>query len=782
MADVNPEIWGSPSTWVYTNISYGLESTVAKLANADKPKCKNFGSTSYDNYEQTLFSAVTHNAIALNTPLDRSLCPCGIAPEVSPWAKLAIFNESNNLSTTPSRTIEVNDANTNWFFCNFHGSSNNAYTFNRYYSHSNDGGLRYQQFAPNATTSNLIYNRCLCIAPWLKYGIKSVLLTIQVRCIAHNTSNPITGTFWTTLDNWKNNYPTYDICGLRFFVRACSAINNTTLALTYSNDDTGEKSGQIAVIQDIVVNNNGSDVETEFLSLSISMQGNKDGYIFDVSPQIYNWSDGTDGRTNRAIFPCWNYFTGQTINFYKPLSSDPEGYYFYKIPYSDDTYNKIMKIAACFGCFFTPTNKYQFDYDMLDNDVYLTVLDDNGVAHGQYTHGVDNANNSLYSKSSIREIDYNPDAPPKPVDTNTYSVTTGFNTVGNVATTTKAYVINSTGVQGLSNELWTIIDNLIVNPTDIENLYNMSLDTFLTNNPIDAIVSLKKFPLSSVPHGENIENVYLGKVQTGAAAYPLAMQQARYNFTSIPIFPKFGNSFLDYAPYTKMQLYVPFCGTIDIDAADFMGRNLSVEMVIDFITGTVTAYVLANELVVTSLTGTCAIDIPITGTEQATVNSAYESAAISERQSRGNRIMERVGLVAHPVKTLTKPLTSVAKDVSTQLSQAQSTYELTHINIPLRQIGNASPLNSWALEFVCRLIIYYPDGECITFNATNEPSLITDKVESFGAVNGFATVETNTLSRFTGFTQVSDVDLTGINATDTEKEMILSLLQSGVYL
>lgn len=419
---------------------------------------------------------------------------------------------------------------------------------------------------------------------------------------------------------------------------------------------------------------------------------------------------------------------------------------------------------------------------MLDNDLYLTVLDENGVAHGQYTHGADNANNSLYSKGSIREIDYNPDAPPRPTDPNTYSVTTGFNTVGNVATTTKAYVINSTGIQGLSNELWTIIDNLLVNPTDIENLYNMSLDAFLTNNPIDAIVSVKKFPLSSVPHGENIENVYLGKVQTGAAAYPLAMQQARYNFTSIPIFPKFGNCFLDYAPYTKMQLYVPFCGTIDIDAADFMGHNLSVEMVIDFITGTVTAYVLANELVVTSLTGTCAIDIPITGTEQATVNSAYESATISERQARKNEIMQTVGIFTHPIKTATKPLTTSSERVSVALDRAQREYELTHINIPLRQIGQASPLNSWALEFVCRLIIYYPDGECISFNATNEPSLITEKVETFGAVNGFATVETDTLNSFTGFTQVSDADLSGVSATDTEKNMILSLLQSGVYI
>ena len=472
----------------------------------------------------------------------------------------------------------------------------------------------------------------------------------------------------------------------------------------------------------------------------------------------------------------------QTIQVYHPYSDTY--YYYYKIPYSDDTYNKIMSIAALFGCFFTPTNKYVFDYDMLDNDLYLPIIDGNGVAHGQYTKGTDNANNSLYSKSSIRDVDYNPDTPPTPTDPNTYSVTTGFNTVGNVASTTKAYVVNAAALTGLSGEMWNIINKLVTSPDDMTNLDNLTLDAFLTNNPIDAIVSVKKFPLSSVPHAETLENIYLGKYQTGAAGYALAMQQARYNFEGIPIFPKFGNCFLDYGPYTKMQLYVPFCGTIDIDAADFMGRTLSVEMVIDFITGSVTAYVLANQLVVTSLTGTCAIDIPITGTEQSTVSASLENAIIQEKSARGSYTLKGSvgGMLTNPIGNITHPSSALENRFNTKLQTMQANYNLRHVEMPLRQIGNASPLNSWALEFVCRLIIYYPDGECITFNATNEPSLVADKVESFGAVNGFATVETDALSSFTGFTQVSDADLSGISATDTEKEMILSLLQSGVYL
>lgn len=785
MANVNPEIWGAVNSWVYSELAYGIEGAGARFAGYAKPMTANFGDGQTQGYRGSLLRAinVTHK-MTLNEKLDRSICPCGQAPDVSPWGKIAIFNENSDLSTTPSRVI-TDTNNINWFLCDRNANGNNARYFSKVYNNGNNGGLAFQQFAPLAYSPASSVNTCMRLTPYVYYGLRSFVATIQVHLLPKNgTYDDITvNSKWVNLDSWVNYKDTHDLIGLRLFFRNCTALNANTLVLTYNNDTTqygGQYSNQIAVIQDITVNNNGNNVETEFLSLNMqSGVSYRSGYIFDVC-NVQNYPSSDNRRTN-GVLPCWEYFDGQQIKRWKS-SDNYDGAFWYTIPYSQTNYDKIMKIAALFGCFFTPTAKYTFNYDMLDNDLYLPILDANGVAHGQYTRGADNANNSLYTVSSIRDIDYNPDTPPKPVDTNTYSVTTGFNTVGNVATTTKAYVINSAGIQGLSKELWTIIDNLIVNPTDIENLYNMTLDTFLTNNPIDAIVSVKKFPLSSVPHGENLENVYLGKVQTGAAAYPLAMQQARYNFTSIPIFPKFGNCFLDYAPYTKMQLYVPFCGTIDIDAADFMGRSLSVEMVIDFITGTVTAYVLANELVVTSLTGTCAIDIPITGTEQATVNSAYESAAISERQSRGNWIMERVGLVTHPVKTLTKPLTSVAKDVSTQLSQAQSTYELTHINIPLRQIGNASPLNSWALEFVCRLIIYYPDGECISFNATNEPSLITDKVESFGAVNGFATVETDTLSSFTGFTQVSDVDLTGISATDTEKEMILSLLQSGVYI
>ena len=766
---INTEIWGTPETWINAPYTTGESGALAESLKITAPKCPDFGT---ESNKTRLNSGITNGRITANEPLDLSICPCGQDEKVSAYGKLAIFNENGDGSLIP-RVVERNTP-CNWFMFDQYESYNiEKMVIKRNYSYSSSRGMKFDQWSPNAVINS--YNNNGYISPFVFWYTRSIVLAIQVKAFT-SAGNSGTNGGWISLDAWKNSYSNENICGIRFITMPINALNSQTMTLTYYNSTPSQyqHAGKIAILDTIPnINNNGTPTDTTFYSFFQTSDRGREGVIFD---ETY----GSGNTTNMCILPCWEYFDGQTIN--RGGNSSWGYYYYYSIPYSDATYEKIMKLVACFGCYFTPSSKTSFPYAMTDADLCLPIIDENGITHGEYTRGADNVNNDLYEMDGLRDIDYNPYKPPSPIDTNTYSITTGFNTVGNVASTTKQYVINANALQGLSSELWTVVGNLITDPDDIKNLDNLSLDAFLTNNPIDAIVSVKKYPLSSVPHAESLENIYLGKYQSGAAGYALAMQQARYNFEGIPIFPKFGNCFLDYAPYTKMQLYIPFCGTIEIDSADFMGRTLSVEMVMDFITGTVTAYVLANQLVVTSITGNCAIDIPITGTEQATVNSAYESATIAERQARKNEIMQTVGIFTHPIKTATKPLTTAAERVSTALDRAQREYELTHINLPLRQIGQASPLNSWALEFVCRLIIYYPDGECISFNATNEPSLITEKVEAFGAVNGFATVETDKLSNFTGFTQVSDADLTGIAATDTEKNMILNLLQSGIYI
>lgn len=802
---INYDIYGQPETWHDCYYGGGSTQPWAALLHGERAKVPTWALTeetpTYINSQ--LRSAVDDNKLTPTQPIDNSICAVGQGT-ASPFRQFTIFrcdetaeHQSGEVrqvghAYTGSSYNDNNIINSFWYEANCSSAAGNYGNgaFSRGNLQIRDGatirqGIDQRIWSPTGVNSHGTnkQNGNFYISPFVSYGTRTYILQILVWVTNAdydpelNPSGTPAGS-WRTLDDWKNNYRNKAIVACLLAPRVISSYNSSTGNIGYFR--VNYESQQYRKIASGILDTIKFEFDDGYTLPELTDYGlfsansNSDiGVALFNEMSFYKWSDTLQkiGIVNSYIAS----YVRTNGTFMTPY-----------IAYSDEIYEWIMNATACFGMAFTPAKGYTadasncvFNQSFTDPDLCLPIITDSGIANGEYTRGADNVNNDFIDLSTQWDKNYTPSAP---VDPNTYSVTTGFNTVGTVASTTKQYVINANALQGLSGELWSVVGDLITNPDDLKNLDNLSLDAFLTSNPIDAIVSVKKFPLSSVPHGENLENIYLGKYQTSAAGYQLALQQARYNFTSIPIFPKFGNCFLDYAPYTKMQLYVPFCGTIDIDAADFMGRNLSVEMVIDFITGTVTAYVLANQLVVTSLTGTCAIDIPITGTEQATVNSAYESAAISERQARKNEIMQTVGIFTHPLKTATKPLTTAAERVSTALDRAQREYELTHINMPLRQIGNASPLNSWALEFVCRLIIYYPDGECISFNSVNEPTLINEKVQSFGAVNGFATVETDTLSSFTGFTQVSDADLSGVSATDTEKNMILSLLQSGVYL
>ena len=783
----NPEIYGTPEQWHNTYIYDSTTMAGASILRCSRPKVPDFDGTSTYTSSQ-LLTGIAEEKIEKNKPIDKSICPCGQDVGASHLHFIGVYTNRNR-NQYPNEDIQrvttivnmgMRTTPINW--CFFERRVPNTYGSRAFgvWRIENDTDT-YRVWAPNSDNSVNPTNHTngnYYVSPFLDYQLKSILLQIQVfRITGRNATTQIPTGSWIALESWKNDYPTDSIAGARLQMLAPSSNGTNLSQITYYSVSPASERGFGAMILDeIPVGETSYSISPSFMSFGIQGDGNGYIYFFDIIQNLYG--DKSDSDLTYGFLPCDGAFTGSETKTYRGTAS-PYGAVWQEVPYDDDTYESLMSMAALYGCYFTPTATKVFLNAFTHADLCLPIIDDNGVAHGDYTRGADNPANDLYNVDKVQDKNYSPSAP---VDPNTYSLATGFNVVGDVASTTKQYVINGDGLKGLSGEMWSIMSDLIVNPEDVENLSNLSLDAFLTNNPIDAIVSVKKFPLDHVPHGENLDNVWLGKYETGAAAYELATQQAQYNFSAIPVYPKFGGCFLDYAPYTTMQLYIPFCGTIEIDPADFMGRNLSVEMNMDFITGTVTAYVLSNELVIQTATGQCAIDIPITGTESATVDAAYQSAVINERQARNKYYQAGLGVLKHPIKTFLSPVSTTLKSISTAQSWAQTEYELTHIQEPLRQIGAASPLNSWALEFVCRLIIYYPDGEIITFNANNEPALIDEKVKEFGAVNGFATVETGTLNNFEGFTQVSSVDLDNVKATQNELEMIRNLLQGGVYL
>ena len=440
----------------------------------------------------------------------------------------------------------------------------------------------------------------------------------------------------------------------------------------------------------------------------------------------------------------------------------------YGLFFTDDTYNDIISDT---------TNEQRW----INENMYLGVLDENGVGHGEYTKGIYNITNPIFNYDTSQDSNYNPK---KDIDPNTYSNTTGFNSIAAGASATIKYVLDASNVRQLLTDLWTISHTIA--GVDYENYDYKILDSFLVSNPIDSIVSIKRFPFE-IPHTFSTQktNVCLGKNTGSSQGYVTHNVFNTVVFSGVKIFPKFGNSFLDYAPYTEYELYIPFCGTVKLNAGDILDHTLNCRLQIDLTTGSCTAYILADDLVIETASGVVSCELQVTGTDSATVDSAIQNAVINHIGARTNKEIAMLspltfgGLlsaVSNPVKT-----SGAMENANNEISRAD--YNLTHIQTPVHSMGNAGGLTGWYQEFNARLIIYYPEGEAIDSSApvsSTSPHLAD--LTAYAHNVGFACVLNGTVSDFHGKT-VGNIDTSSIvGATEEERAQIKALFAQGVWL
>ncbi|MGF2525916.1 hypothetical protein ACQUW0_26675, partial [Ralstonia pseudosolanacearum] len=238
--------------------------------------------------------------------------------------------------------------------------------------------------------------------------------------------------------------------------------------------------------------------------------------------------------------------------------------------------------------------------------------------------------------------------------------------------------------------------------------------------------------------------VKLGKTAGSAKGWTTVYISNQINFQGKNIFPRFGNCFLDYEPYTTYELYVPFCGTTKIRAADILGHTLNVSMLIDLITGSCTAYVKADQLVIETLQGSCGVQQQISGTDTATMNANIYNGILAQKQAKAGMIAQ--GASALLPSNWVNPIGYAANGQQAQTSYKQATYAIEHIETPVHSQGAASPLLGWIQEFDARLMIYYPEGDVI--DGAIPPSFKPAPLAAFGHLKGFATVTPGTVGAF----------------------------------
>ena len=157
-----------------------------------------------------------------------------------------------------------------------------------------------------------------------------------------------------------------------------------------------------------------------------------------------------------------------------------------------------------------------------------------------------------------------------------------------------------------------------------------SLDNFkkMLNNPMDCILGLTIIPVN-VPHGSARE-ITVGNIATTVSCDICPTQYVKVDCGTFT-FDRHDmtNSYLDYSPYSKCYLYLPFIGVQEINIDDFMQSTMHVVYHVDILTGAMFCYVMRGSSVMYTYMGQCAENVPLSSSSYSNTIGSIMSAAAS---------------------------------------------------------------------------------------------------------------------------------------------------------
>lgn len=241
-------------------------------------------------------------------------------------------------------------------------------------------------------------------------------------------------------------------------------------------------------------------------------------------------------------------------------------------------------------------------------------------------------------------------------------------------------------------------------------------------------------------------------------------------------------SFLDYSPYTTSQLYIPYCGCVNIEPDIYVGKTLNVRYLVDWITGACTAMVYADNDIIDQISGQMAITVSLSNLDTVSYmnsifqgNQSFKLAKSGLVNSLGGAFSALGGQEGQA--SFGAMISAASSLANAEISLENANYDLATVPVNFKQIMQGSTFISTGLDQRVRLYVYRPaklDGSEILHNT---------KWGLYGHTTGHACIINNTIANagLSGFC-VANIDTSGIAATATEKDMIKGLLASGVYI
>lgn len=296
------------------------------------------------------------------------------------------------------------------------------------------------------------------------------------------------------------------------------------------------------------------------------------------------------------------------------------------------------------------------------------------------------------------------------------------------------------------------------------NLFDISQWKKLFADPMDAIIGLSIVPVS-VPNGGSTE-ITVGNIPTGIQANISNAQWVTVDCGYIDVKEHWG-SYLDYSPYTKFQLYLPFIGIIDIDADDIMDSRVHIKYNVDILTGSCVAFVKCTqgslERILYTFNGECAVNIPFTSndwtsviTNLITLGATALSGVKGASLALGSQAINNDGEI-NPTQVI---------NAGRANSQASASL-VTGSKVNIKRSGTLSASHGLMARRKPYLIRTRP---------------LQCKPKTQNVYTGYPSYIRVKLDDCSGFTIVDEMHLENVHATENELKELEIILKTGVYV
>lgn len=241
------------------------------------------------------------------------------------------------------------------------------------------------------------------------------------------------------------------------------------------------------------------------------------------------------------------------------------------------------------------------------------------------------------------------------------------------------------------------------------------------------------------------------------------------------------DSVLDYSPYSKLGIFLPFIGYQELDIDECREKTINLKYRIDILSGAVLAQIYIDGRCIYQFTGNCLVQLPITSQDCSQLIANTVNVGIAAASAGATGAIASAGAELANDKLMSSEGSGIDIDQN-RLSLAQQAGRVSSATGSLVSATANAAMGmkpnykmSGAISGATSLIGVKQPYLFLTTPRQSMP-------EGYEKVCGFPCNMGGTLGSFSGYTVVEDIRLNGLVATSPEVAEIYQLLKSGVII